>query len=636
MVIIAEATEHDEQVALAEELAERKDYTGAIHETKKVLDALEPHLPTIVSAAIIHGRSTMTNAMKKMQEEGEVPSSETIESVWNSYEVAQMLDPESEECEFQLNRVANLLRQMPAPKPKCVKAAKADFDVLIVGAGAAGIGTALMLTETFGLEKSRVVMMERGEKVGETFRRWPEEMKFISPSFNQQGWTQSFDLNAIAHGTSPAYSLHTEHPSGKDYAAYLEGIVNLHKLNVRTKAEVVSIKDIGESEEHPLFSVGVKCLATSELKETLTARYIVWAAGEFQYPKKAKTDSSSTKEEEKKSDTPEDDDVKEEEDKGIQGMEHCIHNSTVTSWAKLPGDDFIIIGGYESGCDAAINLSRAGKKCKVLASTPCWDVKTTDPSAELAPYTNSRLRDVLHPGFSPHPELLAPLRVLSVEKADQGGFNVTAQWDKMDEDDEKKKKLPNLRNLVNADVVSQQPQSEEGSLLVLHTPNPPVLCIGFEGSVAAAASHLFYFNDGDAAEDDDQDEMEEEEENENEQEMTDEEQEPDEENDSDEEMEEEEGNGDSAPKGCLAGAPLLTDEDESTRVPGVFLVGPAVSHGSLSFCFVYKFRQRFGVVAKAICEGLGVDIRAAVADCKKNNMLLEDLSCCGDTCGDVC
>jgi hypothetical protein len=70
------------------------------------------------------------------------------------------------------------------------------LDVVVVGAGAAGVGTALMLTTMFGLDTSRVLLVERGEEVGETFRRWPDEMRFISPSFNQQGWTSSFDLNS--------------------------------------------------------------------------------------------------------------------------------------------------------------------------------------------------------------------------------------------------------------------------------------------------------------------------------------------------------------------------------------------------------------------------------------------------------
>ena len=89
-----------------------------------------------------------------------------------------------------------------------------------------------------------------------------------------------------------------------------------------------------------------------------------------------------------------------------------------------------------------------------------------------------------------------------------------------------------------------------------------------------------------------------------------------------------------AAKGCLCGAPLLTAEDQSTTVPGVFLVGPNVRHGDLSFCFVYKFRQRFGIVANAICRGLGLDTKAAVEKCRKHDMYMDDFNCCEDACGD--
>jgi len=130
------------------------------------------------------------------------------------------------------------------------------------------------------------------------------------------------------------------------------------------------------------------------------------------------------------------------------------------------------------------------------------------------------------------------------------------------------------------------PPGAEGSEVVVHTAQPPVLCTGFEGSVASVARNLFAFAD----------------------------------------------EADEA-KGCLCGAAMLTDDDESTAVPGVFLVGPSVSHGDLSFCFVYKFRQRFGIVADKICRGLGRDTAAAVAECRKTNMYLDDLSCCVGSCG---
>ena len=75
---------------------------------------------------------------------------------------------------------------------------------------------------------------------------------------------------------------------------------------------------------------------------------------------------------------------------------------------------------------------------------------------------------------------------------------------------------------------------------------------------------------------------------------------------------------------------------DSTKTPGVFLVGPQVRHGDLSFCFVYKFRQRFAIVADAIAKRLGHDTTSAVDDCRNMNMFLDDFTCCKSTCGETC
>ncbi len=76
------------------------------------------------------------------------------------------------------------------------------FDVVIVGAGAAGIGIAAMLKE-LGVE--RMVVLERGE-VGATFNKWPKEMQLITPSFTTNFYGH-LDLNAVVASTSPAYTL---------------------------------------------------------------------------------------------------------------------------------------------------------------------------------------------------------------------------------------------------------------------------------------------------------------------------------------------------------------------------------------------------------------------------------------------
>ncbi|MBW7461281.1 NAD(P)-binding domain-containing protein, partial [Paenibacillus sepulcri] len=79
------------------------------------------------------------------------------------------------------------------------------------------------------------------------------------------------------------------------------------------------------------------------------------------------------------------------------------------------------------------------------------------------------------------------------------------------------------------------------------------------------------------------------------------------------------------------GHALLNQYDESTQTPGLFLSGPGVVHGELLFCFIYKFRQRFAVVAGAIAEGLGLS-KAPLEEYRRAGLLLEDLSCCGEDC----
>ena len=175
----------------------------------------------------------------------------------------------------------------------------------------------------------------------------------------------------------------------------------------------------------------------------------------------------------------------------VEGGELCLHNSRVRSWSNLPGDDFVIIGGYESGVDAAVNLAKAGKQTTVLGSSATWNVQTVDPSFELAPYTADRLREVTAPSFSPRPKLLAPLRVTKVEEVESGGYNVIAEWKAA----EPPMHPSSLRNQYYSGPRFGEGNAEEGSKYVVHTAQPPILATGFEGSVASAARNLFNFAD---------------------------------------------------------------------------------------------------------------------------------------------
>lgn len=79
------------------------------------------------------------------------------------------------------------------------------------------------------------------------------------------------------------------------------------------------------------------------------------------------------------------------------------------------------------------------------------------------------------------------------------------------------------------------------------------------------------------------------------------------------------------------GHALLTPSDESTVASGLFVCGPQVRHKGVIFCFIYKFRQRFAVVATEIAGRLGLSTEP-LEQYRRHNMYLDDLSCCGRKC----
>ncbi|MBC7818456.1 MAG: NAD(P)-binding domain-containing protein [Planctomycetaceae bacterium] len=364
-----------------------------------------------------------------------------------------------------------------------------ELPCVIVGAGAAGIGVARALQEV-GVS---ALILERHE-IGGSFRRWPREMRFITPSFPSNSFG-TLDLNSVAIGTSPAFTLECEHPTGKQYADYLKSVVEYFHLLVQTGVDVKSLK--------PRAGGGFE-LETSSGR--LKASTVIWAAGEFQYPKL----------------------------RPFPGAEHGVHNSRVKSWKRLAGDDAIIIGGYESGIDAAVHLANAGKRVRVLERNSVWSTDASDPSITLSPFTWDRLMETPDGRI----EMIDEVEIERIEKQ-RGGYAVI-------------------------DVSGQR----------WLTKRRPILATGFEGSPALIRD-LFDWRDD--------------------------------------------------------GFPLLSSIDESTRAPGLFLVGSLVRHERLVFCFIYKFRQRFGVVAHEIGQRLGHDT-AALQKYRFWGMYLDDLTCCGSEC----
>ncbi|MEM6331357.1 MAG: NAD(P)/FAD-dependent oxidoreductase [Planctomycetota bacterium] len=364
------------------------------------------------------------------------------------------------------------------------------YDVMVVGAGAAGVGVAVTLKHA-GVED--LVVVDR-HGVGASFDRWPAETRFITPSFptNSIGM---LDLNSVAIGVSPAFSLQVEHPTGAEYAAHLRSVAEFFELPVRAGVDVVRV-----TRHADLFVVDAA-------DETLYAKHLIWAAGEFQYPRSLL----------------------------FEGAEHCRHTATVPAYEDLPGDDFVIIGGYESGVDAAFHLASYDKRAKLLDAGCPWQDESSDPSVALSTYSLERMREEW---FESQVELLPNCEVSRVVK-NSDGYTVF---------------------------------THDGRQIL--TPSPPLLATGFVGSLPLVGDLFEQREDG---------------------------------------------------------FPVLNEHDESTIAPGLFLCGPAVRHNQHVFCFIYKYRQRFAVVAKAVATSLGL-LAEELEAYRQWGMYLDDLSCCGEEC----
>lgn len=364
------------------------------------------------------------------------------------------------------------------------------FDVVVIGAGAAGIGVAIALKHA-GIDK--FVVLDR-LAVGASFDAWPAETRFITPSFptNSIGM---LDLNSVAIGASPAFSLRVEHPTGSEFASHLRDVATHFEIPVKAPVHVISVSRAGD-----VFHIDTD-------GETVHAKHVIWAAGEFQYPRR----------------------------NGFPGAELCTHTTEIESYESLEGDDWIVIGGYESGVDAAYHLAANARRVKLFDLGCPWEAESSDPSVSLSTYSLERMTEEF---FEELTELFPNSPVQSVIRGNDG-YEV---------------KLVDGRHF--------------------NTKQPPILANGFLGSVRLIHD-LFELR--------------------------------------------------------ADGFPLLTANDESTLTPGLFLCGPAVRHENHVFCFIYKFRQRFAVVAKAIANRLGL----AAEDLeiyRKCGMYLDDLSCCGEEC----
>lgn len=235
------------------------------------------------------------------------------------------------------------------------------LDVVIVGAGPAGIGMALTLSKLPGI---RFAVLE-ANRIGESFEQWPAQTRFITPSFHSNPFGLA-DLNAVNELSSPAIFCGSEHPSGTQYASYLAFIAKAHDLPIVCNCKVEGVQ--------PLSNPSLKGFALTTSMEPLHTRFLIWATGEFQFP----------------------------DLQPFPGAQSCLHYARIADWKNCTNTKNgrqIVIGGYESGVDAAVNLIELGQAVRLLVRKSTWDPDGSyDPSLSLSPHSRQRLYTALDSG----------------------------------------------------------------------------------------------------------------------------------------------------------------------------------------------------------------------------------------------
>lgn len=225
------------------------------------------------------------------------------------------------------------------------------YECIIVWAWAAWIGVALKLQEAW----VDCLALEWDE-IWSSFKKWNSETRFISPSFPGNAFGQ-VDLNSIHHETSPGLMLRKEHISGKEYAQYLEKVVEKYDVDIVEGVKVTWLR-----KENDIFTLqavwGIE----------YSCQYLISAIGEFGRPSNGE----------------------------ITGAEHALHSSKILDYESYTSENKVIpiIGGYESSVDAAWGLYKKWRKSHIFCPHEMDEITTSDPSQILSLYSLERLREM--------------------------------------------------------------------------------------------------------------------------------------------------------------------------------------------------------------------------------------------------
>ena len=264
-----------------------------------------------------------------------------------------------------------------------------EAEIVIIGASASGLGVATAILTALDLPLDDVRILEASPAVGASFRAWPPSTRFISPSFYSNPFNQ-MDLNSLApQGDNGVQAflrsqgkdiMDAQHPTGKEYADYLDHFASTPggKNGDKTLKDYISfntkVESIEPIENNAKGNFKISLTESSPFP-TIYARYVIYAGGEYGHPYLPPFARDSPA---------------------------CNHYSKVKDWGVDANGDWVVVGGGEAGIDSACSLYdniKSGTITVIDKESAPTGIRpgevVEDPSTALSPRTHARLKAIL-------------------------------------------------------------------------------------------------------------------------------------------------------------------------------------------------------------------------------------------------
>lgn len=229
-------------------------------------------------------------------------------------------------------------------------------DVLIIGAGAAGLSSAYFAKK----KKLNYLILEQGEKGGNSWHNMPRNIYLLSPWY----------VNRLPGSSLDKFSWFKQHGC-VEFGTYLDNYVKEHKLNVEFNCKVSSVTTS---------SSGTFQVKTN--KGDIEAKFIVNATGYFFKPLLPKADYVKNGS------------IKKMHVQQFKSAKELEQSNTFSNKKVL------IVGSRISGGQTATELTKAGFDCTISARTPITFAQ--DPKVQKMVYIPYYIYEWILARVNPH------------------------------------------------------------------------------------------------------------------------------------------------------------------------------------------------------------------------------------------